>query len=149
MAKINFAFNVSKARKRLDSFGILILDEKHAKFLSIKDDGVNEGDLVTTLPIYEDQAGYFKGSSGGGISDEQNVRKEFQKRFYKEALKSIEENFQNNTLNKLVIMCPEEDISLLNKLIKNDIGKSFAFFIAGNYVKIGKNDILKKVFETV
>lgn len=138
-------FNVSYAKALLDGFGILIIDEKHAKFLTISDGKIEEKDLVTTLPIYEDQAGYFKGTSGGGISDESNVAKEFRKRFYKEVLERVQDDFDLKGFVKLVILCPEEDISLIKKLLSKGLKDVLVGFKKGNYIKVSMNEVLEKV----
>ena len=138
--------NVTSAKEILEGFGILIIDEKHAKLLTINKD-IEETDLVTTLPIWEDQAGYFKGTSGGGISDELNVAKEFQRRYYKEAVKQVNEYFKTEKFERLVIMCPEEDVSLIKKLLSKDLTESLAGIKEGNYIKINTNEVLSKVLE--
>lgn len=147
MVNINYSFDISSAKKRLDKYCILIIDEKHAKCLKIKNSKIEELDMVTTLPIYEDQAGYFKGSTGGGISDEQNVRKEYQKRFYKEVLEKIDKNIQKFDLKKFIIMCPEEDISMITKILKNSLNEKLAGFVSGNYIKVGINEVLERAVE--
>lgn len=141
--------NISKAKRKLDKFGILIIDEKHAKFLTISDSKITEEDLTTTLPIYEAQAGYFKGTSGGGISDELNVAREFQKRFYKEAIKRVHNDLKSGKFEKLFIMCPEEDVSLIEKLLNKDLKRTLVGIKEGNYIKININEVLEKILEAI
>ena len=145
MAKLN----VSSAKKRLDGYCILIIDGKHAKCLTILNNNLGEKDFVSPPPVFEDRAGYFKGTSGGGISDEQQVAQEFKKRFYKDVLAQVSDDLRAKKYEKLIIMCPKEDTSVIEKYFDADLKKAFVGFKEGNYVKIGENEILEKVLEVI
>lgn len=142
--------NVSNAKKRLDKFGILIIDEKYAKFLTILNGEINETDLVTYLKKWEDRMGYSKGGPFiGGTGEESNIADEYQKRFFKNVLRQVSAKLKAEEFDKLAIMCPEEDISLINRLLDKDLAKALLGIKEGNYVKANINDVLAKVLEIV
>ncbi|MBU0975530.1 MAG: hypothetical protein ABIE03_06595 [Patescibacteria group bacterium] len=141
--------NISQAKKVLDKFCILILDEKHAKCLQISGRAIKERKLQAKLPVWDDKAGYFRGTSGGGISDKQRVREEYKKKFFKEVLGEISAEILSVGSKKLIIMCPEEDISLVTRLLTSALRNKLAGFKGGNYVRKGVNAIIETALEIV
>ncbi|MDD3648202.1 MAG: hypothetical protein PHS44_06950 [Candidatus Dojkabacteria bacterium] len=139
--------NISQARKVLDRFCILVLDEKNAKCIKISRRTIKERTLQGKLLRWNDKAGYFRGPSGGGISDKQNVREEYKKKFFKEVLGEISTEIQTTGSKKLMIFCPEEDISLVSELLTSALRKKLAGFKEGNYMRKGVNSILETALE--
>ena len=141
--------NVSNMKEILDKHGILIIDDKHARFISIFENNIHEHDLTSRLPKFHDRAGYFQGPSGGGISDELNIKQEYKKRFYKSVIEEVKIHFQPKHLKNLIVMCPSEDISLIRKLLDKNLTKSLKGIIEGNYIKESLNEILGKIKEEI
>ena len=139
--------NIAQTKRRLNGFCVLIMDEKHAKCLRISEKTIHEEDTLSPPPVFEDRAGYFKGTSGGGIANEQNVFKEFKKRFYKSIIAKASKDYRAGKFEKLIIMCPTEDVALIQKLLTTDLEKVLIGFKEGNYIKVIMNEVLKKVLE--
>lgn len=142
-----FGFNVSKARKRLDGVCVLIADSQDAKIISIKEKSINTRILLTPEKAWTDQAGYFKGTSGGGISDELNIKKEEKKQFYKQVLEEGEKHLKKEECERFAIMCLEEDISLIKGLLSSEQKNRLIGIKRGNYTKANINEILKNVLK--
>lgn len=136
--------NISQARKLLNNYGVLIIDQKHARFLKIIEIGIKETDLIMSMKTWYERVDYFKKISQEAISNkESRIEYGLIKSFYKKVLIEVKKQDFNN----LVIMCPEEDIIIINELLTKNLKSKISSIIKGNYIKSNTNQILKKILD--
>ncbi|MBN2100387.1 hypothetical protein JW710_00620 [Candidatus Dojkabacteria bacterium] len=136
--------NISHTLERLSGTLILIVDQKHARIIGIIDGKMVEQDIITPSIEWNDRAGNFRSSGGGGISEEKYTLDEHKKRFFKEVVSKAEEFYRNNKLSSTVLMCTSQDVSIIEGLFTAEIKQNLNL-IEGNYIETNQNEILKKI----
>lgn len=141
--------NVAQARIRLDKNGILVIDRRHAKFFLVSKAKIIEKDYMTSKGEWVKKVGTFLRETLKAISNkETRIEENLENKFFKMVLSEIEKSFSND-IEKLILMCPEEESSQIAKNLPTNLKRKPLKVITGNYIKTGTNQILEKVLEAI
>jgi hypothetical protein len=139
----------SQIKKRLDKYGILLVDDRQAKFFTIIEGKILTKDYAPDIAI-KDKLDESKRKSGRGISTKlTNIKNEFKKRFFKIVFEDLSHKHSSQEFDKFIVMCPEDDIQMVKQLMKNSLAESFVGLKQGNYMRAGINEILNGAIETL
>lgn len=131
--------NISHTKELLNKYTLLILEGKRARILAIADGVVTEEIHDAEEPVWKERTGYFRDGFARSISDGQAGLAELKKRFYKEIITL----YKVPLSRKIILFCPEEDISMIKGLLSNSQLNSLVGVKSGAYVKTGQNDLLE------
>ena len=126
---------------------ILYSKYAHAKILKIENGNLAIKSLNVAPGKWRGKTGYFKGSTGGGTSEELNIQKEYVKQFFKDALEQTEEHFKASKCDKFALMCTEENISIITDLLGSSLKDALIGAKKGNFTKATVNEILENTLE--
>jgi len=117
----------------------LILEGKHARIVAIRQGKIIEHLQDAQETAWKDRAAYTLSSQQRSISEGQSGLQELKKRFYKEVLST----YKSLLNGKLILLCPEEDTSMIEGLFTSSQRSATMGKKAGAYFKAGQNELLE------
>ncbi|MBN1618335.1 hypothetical protein JW887_03265 [Candidatus Dojkabacteria bacterium] len=139
--------NISESLKKLNDYCVLIIDQKHARCLSIKDEQMHEVENMTAEEDLSKKEEFVNTPVNTGTTEERNIDYEHKKLFFKKVLEKSKERYQNHKCKNFILMSSDKDAALIMELLPKNMIKSLKLHIGGNYVNKGQNEVIKKIIE--